>query len=157
MDESEIIENGMYRLTPQPDDSNWCRLNLLMASKKNDKWIFTDIYWSSYQDQTRYLFDEIKYRITFVFDMNFAKNVNQIEYDQYDDNDKFWIPMGGSSERYVVDSRSKKSRTKVIELLEYRIDEDLRKTRSLEHDITHNQNMLSSARAGNSIDDLRVY
>lgn len=65
MEENEIIENGLYRLKQKDGESKWCKHNLLISSKRDGKWIFTDTYWGSYQDQTRYSFDEIKDRITF--------------------------------------------------------------------------------------------
>ncbi len=158
MIETEIIENGLYRLQPKSkDESTWCKHNLLIASKKSGKWVFTDTYWSSYQDQTRYGFDEIKDRITFEFDMNFAKGVILEEYDQYDDKDKFWIPMGGGSQRYLIDSRAKKSKEKVIELLEYRISSYQSKIKSLQYDIDHNIEEHKQVKDGKNLDEIRIW
>ncbi len=156
MEESEIIENGLYKLTPLPNTSDWCRHNLLIASKKYGYWAFTDTYWSSYQDQTRYHFKDIKDRITFVFDMNFAKGVIKVEYDQYDDKDKFFIPVGGCAARYLIDSRAEKSLNKIEELLVERTIELRNQIKSLKNELNQKENLLKSVQSGGSIDNLWI-
>uniref|UniRef100_A0A6M3JYG4 Uncharacterized protein n=1 Tax=viral metagenome TaxID=1070528 RepID=A0A6M3JYG4_9ZZZZ len=101
---------GLYQLTRKERKylDNWCKHDLLVAKKDEDgKWRFYDTYWNS--DQTVYTYAEVKKigTLRFIFDMNFAKEVSEYEWKKYKRNDTAYIPIGGGSARYLVDSRAK--------------------------------------------------
>jgi hypothetical protein len=137
MNKDEIINGGMYRLhsTPEHALDTWCKHNLLVARVYDDGGIgFKDTYW--YSDPSTYTFDDVCDRISFVFDMNHGKDVTKREWQEYDDKDKTWIPIGGISEQWIVDDRAEKSPEMITYALEIeiaRLHEDIESMeRSLE-------------------------
>lgn len=135
MKEEDIIVGGMYRLLETKNEKleTWCRHNLLIASKDIlGEFLFTDTYWNGGRI---YHFETIKNRIEFVFNMNHAQYVSKREWDENDEIDKSYIPIGGREERWLVDDRAEKSINRQILMLENDV-------MNLEHSIISRQNTL---------------
>ena len=158
MKESEIIENGLYRLRPKDNEElrTWCRHNLLIAHKENNEFIFTDTYWGNGSESTNYKFNDIKNQIEFVFDLNHSLEVHEKEYYQYDEKDRFFIPMGAHSKEHLVDSRSKKSKTNIIELLEYTIEDKKRDIEILNRNIERHTSDLKNIKSGGDPNNIYI-
>lgn len=138
MKEEDIIVGGMYRLLETKNEKleTLCRHNLLIASKNSEgEFLFVDTYWSNRRGSGTYSFKNIKDRIEFVFNMNHAQYVSKREWDEYDEIDKSYIPIGGREERWLVDDRAEKLIDRQILMLENDI-------MNLEHSIISRQNTL---------------
>lgn len=123
MEENEIIEGGLYRLDIKRKNylEKWCKHDIVIATKSDGVWRFIDTYWGS-GERTTYVFDQVKDILVFEIDLNHSKDVSSDEFDQYSDRDKSYIPIGGGSERYIIDARATKNVQNIIELLEYKIE-----------------------------------
>lgn len=156
MKESEIIENGIYQLQPLSDkpNDNWCKHNILIAHKKDNDWIFKDTYWTS--EPTKYKFEDIKDRIKFAFDLNHSKEVHEKEFNQYNEKDKFWIPIGGNSEKHLIDTRATKSKNNIIELLEYAIEDKKRDIEILNNNIKRHTSDLKNVNDGGDLNNIYI-
>ena len=156
MKESEIIENGIYRLQPlsnKPND-NWCKHNILIAHKKDNEWTFADTYWTS--EPTKYKFEDIKDRIKFEHDLTYLVEVHEKEFNQYDEKDRFWIPIGGDSEKHLIDSRATKSKTNIIKLLEYAIEDKQRDIEILNRNIERHTTDLKNIKSGGELSNIYI-
>ena len=123
MDESDVIENAYYRLNIERKDylEKWCKHDIVKAEKECDAFVFVDAYWASRSNSTVYKFEQVKDMLVFAIDSNFIKEVNDFEFDMYDDKDKLYIPVGGGSVRRLVDTRAEKNKDKIKELLEWKL------------------------------------
>ena len=123
MNECDVIEGAYYRLNIERKDysERWCKHDIVKAEIECGKFIFVDTYWASRSHSTVYKFEQVKDMLVFAIDCNYVKEVNDFEYDMYDDKDKLYIPIGGGSEKLLVDSRVEVNRDKVKELLEWQL------------------------------------
>ena len=143
MNKEEIIDGAMYRLhaTPEHILDTWCKHNLLIARIYDDGNIrFKDTYWMS--GEWVYVFEDMCDRMSFVFDMNHAKEVTKREWQEYDDRDKTWIPIGGISEQWIVDDRAEKSKHMIISTLEHEIDKLVSDIQMAQHNLGFKKELL---------------
>lgn len=101
----EPKEGELYRLE---GGHGWCRhgLVIIRATAKGEL-IACDTYWggfpgSSGMSRDWYTVAEVRERLTFLIDMNTARECYKDEHEVYADEDRAWIPMGGGRERYLV-------------------------------------------------------
>ena len=134
MDESDVIEGAYYRLNIQRKDylEKWCKHDIVRAVVIDGQFIFKDTYWRN-SDATRYSYDKVKDVLVFAIDGNHMKEVTRFEFDMYDDCDKLYIPIGGSSEQLLVDTRAERNRDKIIEELEWKLSRYESDERSARH------------------------
>jgi len=156
MEEKEIIENGVYRLEPfsTKPNYNWCKHNILIARKDDHDWRFYDTYWAD--GHTNYPFDEVKDRITFLFDLKGSKEVKSKEYDQYEEEDKFFIPDGGHDKSYLIKAGAEKSRAIIINLFESKIENIKSEIESLQRNLEWKKETLEEIKNGGDIDSVFV-
>ena len=154
MEENDIKLNGLYQLEPVSDNpnDNWCKLNILLAGKDERGLVFYDVYWAD--GHTNYPFEKVKDRITFVFDLNGSKEVKRNEFDQYKEEDKFYIPQGGQDESYLIRRDAEKSREIIIEIMEDKIKDRKNEIKSLQNNIRWRIGVLKEIKDGGDINNI---
>jgi hypothetical protein len=123
--EEDISGGGLYQLlAPKAGKlETWCRHNLLIAVKAftpNPTLSLVDTYQSGSAGTSSgvYSFEEVKGRLIYLFDLNNARDVSKREWQDYSKKDRVYIPIGGQAERWLIDTRAKKSKACTISMLE---------------------------------------
>lgn len=123
-----MIEEGCIYWYPKGREH--CRHGILYTVKgKDDKLFAIDTYWDSmfrgklYSNITYYDVSKLDENdLTFLMKLEDIKEVSSHEYDQYNLEDKFYMPIGGWHERYIVN----KNATKNIEFIKRQLLDEIK-------------------------------
>lgn len=111
----DLIEHGLYRYR---EGAGWCRHGLVVirnigTTEKPDL-VAVDTYWG-YEpnhgalERNFYQAEKVKDKLEFIIDLSACRNSNEHEFQQYEEGDRAYIPMGGGSARWLVRRDAKPS------------------------------------------------
>jgi hypothetical protein len=89
------------------DGAGWCRHGLVTISRHGRYGLIAaDTYWGgarfgAFEDNWHPV-EQVRDRLTFILDLGAARASHEDEYEVYADEDRAYIPMGGSSARWYV-------------------------------------------------------
>jgi len=138
---SKYKRGDVLKLNPKDHSSlaNWCRHNIFIYDDEYDQ--FVDTYWGILESNNkRYKLDKLKElgevvdKKLNIFDM---KSCWSRDFEEYEPQDKLYIPVGGGSQRLLVRNGASKSINLKIQLLKDEISE-------LESDISYKQDRVES-------------
>lgn len=133
-----MIEEG--NIYWYPKGRSHCKHGIIYIVKnKDDKLFAIDTYWDSmfkgklYSDITFYDVSKLNEDdLLFLMKIEDIKEVSEHEYWQYDEEDKFYIPIGGWHPRYIVNKNISKN-------IEYIKNQLLNEIKSAEYRIKSSQ------------------
>ncbi|MFH1741196.1 MAG: hypothetical protein ABIH23_19510 [bacterium] len=119
---TKLKANCLYRLRDNRYHGH-CRHGLVIVKENCGTLIAVDTYWggSGGSDNTMYPPESVEEFAEFVMDMTHAKQVDERTWRQYADKDRGFIPTGGGSEKWLVDSRAKPVVEQQLDQLRYEI------------------------------------
>lgn len=100
----EPKEGELYDLK---DGHGWCRHGLVkIHAHSRHGLIAADTYWGgprfgAFEDNW-HLVDKVRDRLTFILDLNNARDSHKDEWEVYADEDRAYIPQGGNGARWYV-------------------------------------------------------
>lgn len=95
-----IIENGLYELK---DGHGWCRHGLVRTQHTETRgMIAVDTYWGDREAADWYPVSEVEHRLRFIIDLRRCRPSIRHEWEQYEDADRAYIPVGGGREQFLV-------------------------------------------------------
>jgi hypothetical protein len=104
-------------------DNNWCRHGIAIIRALHDgKLIAEDTYWGSNSDYSTVDFADLKEENIIGNKHEFSIIPYPYEYDDFEDSDKYWIPMGARSERKCVRKGAIPTPAKIEERLRREIE-----------------------------------
>ncbi|MES2155435.1 MAG: hypothetical protein V4510_09905 [bacterium] len=136
MSTREPKEDELYRLE---GGGGWCRHGIVhirnIGSKEKPDLVAVDTYWGApnfgaLEINFYPITPALKERLTFMLDLGTARRSHQDEYDVYADEDRAYIPMGGSSPVYYVRETARPNYQRQVARLERMIREERSKAES---------------------------
>lgn len=111
----KIIENGLYELK---DGHGWCRHGLVRIKRTETRGLIAvDTYWGDCGAADWYPVGEVERRLRFVIDLGRCRPSTRREWEQYEDADRAYIPVGGGSEKFLVAEDARPSPVRQAEQL----------------------------------------
>ena len=134
-----INMNGLYKSEPfdiRGNDPYWCKNWTFKVKEIHGTLYMVDTYFNDrYIEVTNDNVNNFK----FVFDFNEVKEINESEYEKYNDEDRFMVAIGSGGiqygTKYFVKNNAEYSKDKLIEIVKYEIKE-------LESEIKYNKSYL---------------
>lgn len=127
----EPKEGELYRLK---DGDGWCRHGIVLIQRNGERGLVAvDTYWgggpnNGALERNWYPIDDaLKARLTFMLDMTNARECYDDEYSVYADEDRAYIPIGGSKARWFVRKDAKPNYPRQVAQIEQKIAEQDRK------------------------------
>lgn len=122
-----IKENALYKYKK---GEGWCKHGIVYTVRdmKGNLWAIDtydgiDVRRAFYGDKTRYLInkDIDENDLEYIMDMEDVRIVTKREFEQYDEKDRFFIPMGTRHEKYIVNKNAKPNKDLQIAQLKHEI------------------------------------
>lgn len=124
--------------------TNWCRHGIAIIRALHDgKLIAEDTYWGSNSDYSTVDFADLKVENIIGNKHEFSIIPYPYEYDDFEDSDKYWIPMGASSERKCVRKGAVPPPAKIGERLHREIEHLESKVRTAQRNLEWKQKELA--------------
>ena len=138
-----------------PGTHGWCRHGKVVMQMDGDNLTGVDTYWGRRVDgltKDWYTVEEMQAKgATFIIDLNTARKVFREEFETYDDADRAYIPIGGSSEKYYIRKGAQPSIQRLIEQTESELRTALYKIESGTRDANRLTKELDALRASYEI------
>jgi hypothetical protein len=138
-DKRQMKPNLLFRF----GQSGWCRHGLALTYDNGHGLFAADTYWGGSYSDNRVDLTELEASGEFIADLDEFRKSNQYEYYRYAAIDRVWIPIGGSSECYLVRSSANPNPTNAIAQINSEIEHWQAKKHSAEWHIEELRKELS--------------
>lgn len=138
-----IRPGDIFKIKYEHITQTWCRHNIVIAREQHDGTIMlVDTYWGSGRSEFGgvYTHADLEGKADFIGNLDEYRIAHDREFDQYSQEDRFYIPQGGGGEMRLVKKAATPSKDLVKQQLASEID-------SLKHRIEWDKRTLAEKEA----------